>query len=393
MLVCAALVVAAATLSYPTAAGAATSKDKRAQSPRAAKATKAAAKPTGKARSSTTRKAATASAAAAATTAVAARADSAPDDVIYGSREDVQRFADEVAVRHGINAAWLREHLAGARYKPVIARLVMPAPPGTAKNWAAYRDRFVEPVRLRAGREFWNQNEQWLAEAERRYGVPPEIVVGIIGVETIYGRQMGSFRVIDALATLAFDFPTGRRDRTPFFRDELEQFLLLCHERGLDPQQVRGSFAGAIGMPQFMPSNLRRLAVDFDQDGRIDLLQSRADVIGSVAHYLAQHGWQRGLPTHHEIAVPNLAADKAALLEPDILPTFSAQQMVDRGAWLPPAARQYDGKLALVELQNGDGAASHVAGTANFYAITRYNWSSYYAMAVITLGQAIKASR
>ncbi len=326
-------------------------------------------------------------------TAAAARADDAPDDVFYGSRNDVLEFADELAIRQGLDAAWVRAQLSQARYLPAVARLMTPPPAGTAKNWAAYRERFVEPVRLRAGRNFWNANQRWLAEAEARYGVPPEIVVGIIGVETVFGQQMGSFRVIDALATLAFDYPVGRRDRRPFFRDELENYLRMSSDLAIAPASLRGSYAGAIGMPQFMPSSIRKYAVDFDGDGRIDLHENSADVIGSVAHYLAEFGWQRGLPTYFEVGAPVDAGDRAALLGPDILPTFSARDFSERGAWLPPAGIQHEGKLALVELQNGNAAPSFVAGTANFYAITRYNWSSYYAMAVIELGQAIKSTR
>jgi membrane-bound lytic murein transglycosylase B len=321
------------------------------------------------------------------------REDSAPDEVIYGERADVQRFADEIAARHALDPGWVRAQLAQARFQPSVTRFIMPPPAGTAKNWAAYRARFVEPVRLRAGRAFWAANEAWLTEAEARYGVPSEIVVGIIGVETLYGQHMGNFRVIDALATLAFDFPTGRRDRSGFFRDELGEFLRLCHEQGRDPLRMRGSFAGAMGMPQFMPSSMRQYAVDFDADGRIDLHQSAADVIGSVANYLARFGWQRGMPTHHPVAVPVDASDRAALLAPDILPSFVASEFSARGARLPADLGDAAGKLALVELQNGDAAPTYVAGTGNFYAITRYNWSSYYAMAVIELGAAIRANR
>jgi membrane-bound lytic murein transglycosylase B len=296
---------------------------------------------------------------------------------------------------------------------------MMPAPAGTAKNWAAYRERFVEPVRVRAGAEFWNDNRKWLALAEARYGVPPEIVVGIIGVETIYGRNMGSFRVLDALATLAFDFPVVRKDRSPYFRDELESFLVLCHNQGLEPTQPLGSYAGAMGMPQFMPSNVNKYAVDLDGDGHIDLHDNPADVIGSVAHYLAAFGWQRGLPTRFEVAAPVDAHERALMLVPDILPTFTVAEFAAHGAQLDAAAFAFNArraasasaaaasasgasaeqtatvrdqepmKLALVELQNGDAAPSYVAGTSNFYAITRYNWSSYYAMAVIDLGEAV----
>jgi membrane-bound lytic murein transglycosylase B len=310
---------------------------------------------------------------------------------VYGARDDVMRFADEVAARHEgvLDRGWLREHLQRARQVAAVQRLMMPPPAGTAKNWAAYRARFVERDRIAAGAAFWRANATALARAEERWGVPPSIVVGVIGVETYYGRITGGFRVIDALATLAFDFPTGRRDRTPFFRSELEQFLLWCARERCDAQQVQGSFAGAMGLPQFMPGSLNRWAVDFDGDGHVNLAGSAADAIGSVARYLAYFGWQRGVPTHFDVRAPADAANRVWLLGPDILPLFSAEEFIERGAQLTAEGRAHDGPLALVELQNGDSPSSHVAGTRNFWAVTRYNWSSYYAMAVIDLGAAV----
>ena len=302
-------------------------------------------------------------------------------------------FAAEVAERRGMDAAWLRGTLAQAQRLTAVQKLIMPPPAGTAKNWAAYRARFIEPQRIRQGLDFWRQNEAWLQEAYERWGVPAEVVVAIVGVETLYGRVTGNFRVIDALATLSFDFPPGRRDRSAFFREELEEFFVWCDREGVDPLTVQGSFAGAMGLPQFMPGSINRFAVDFDGDGHIDLRRSPADVVGSVAHYLARHGWERGLATTFEVAVPVDTADRATLLGPDILPTFSAADFAARGAVLDPAGRAHDGPLALVELQNGDRAPSHVAGTRNFWAITRYNWSSYYAMAVIDLAAELRQGR
>ncbi|MEO8309723.1 MAG: lytic murein transglycosylase B [Caldimonas sp.] len=316
--------------------------------------------------------------------------DGAPDVVSYGSREDVIRFADEVAERRGLDVEWVKRALAQARFVPVVTRYIMPPTTGTAKNWAAYRARFVEPIRIRAGVAFWRANQRWLAQAEDLYGVPPEVVVGIVGVESIFGRQMGDFRVIDALATLAFDFPTGRRDRSAFFKDELENWFVLCKSEAIDPLAWRGSYAGALGMAQFMPSSFNRYAVDFDGDGHVDLHANAADVIGSVANYLAEFGWKRGMPARFDVKPPTETSERAALLAPDIVPTFTAGEMVQRGAWLPEPALGVDSLLALVELQNGDAAPSYVAGTTNFYALTRYNWSSYYAMAVMELGQAVK---
>jgi len=269
---------------------------------------------------------------------------------------------------------------------------VLPPPAGTPKNWQAYRGRFVEPVRIRAGVAFWRANQATLARAEQTFGVPAEIIVGIIGVETLYGRQMGDFRVLDALATLSFDFPAAHpraQDRRAFFLGELEQLLSLAQRSGSDPLQWRGSYAGAMGLPQFMPSSWARYAIDFDGDGRIDLFHSAADAIGSVANYFTAFGWIRDMPTHYPVQLRSSAQDLDALLAPDILPSFSAAAMAARGVALGGAGAQHVGPLALVELQNGDAEPSYLAGSENFYVITRYNWSSYYAMAVIELGRAV----
>ena len=315
------------------------------------------------------------------------------DTVAYGRREDVVAFAGDVAQRHGLDVDWVVDALAQARFVPTVARLMMPGPPGSAKNWAAYRARAVDTLRIRSGLAFWDDHETWLQLAEERYGVPASIVLGIIGIETIYGRNTGSFRIIDALATLSFDFPTGRSDRTPFFRSELESFMMMCHTGALDPLVPRGSYAGAMGMGQFMPSSVLRYGIDFDEDGSIDLHANPADVIGSVAHYLAAFGWQRDVPARFDVVAPSHTLSRALLLVPDILPSFSAQEFAEHGARLPAQVGEFDGKLALVELHNGDAPPSYVAGTQNFYAITRYNWSSYYAMAVIELGEAIARER
>ena len=320
----------------------------------------------------------------------AVKVDSPPT---YGGRDDVQQFAADVAARRGLDRGWALQQLAQARRQATVERLIMPPPAGTAKNWAVYRDRFVEPQRINAGAAFWQANAAWLRTAEERYGVPPEIVVGIIGVETFYGRHLGGFRTLDALATLAFDFPVGRKDRSAFFRSELEEFLVWTQREGTDPQAIKSSFAGAMGLPQFMPSSINRYAVDFDGDGHIQLQTSAADAIGSVANYLDAFGWRRGMPTHFDVAVPVDLTDRAVLLAPDIVPSFTATQFEERGAVLGAAARAHDGLLALVMLENGDAAATHIAGSSNFYAITRYNWSSYYALAVITLGDAVKRQR
>ena len=308
----------------------------------------------------------------------------------YATRQEVRDFAADVAERRQLPPDWVLAQLAQAQRQPAAQRLMMPPPAGTAKNWAAYHDRFVEPQRIAAGTRFWQDNAELLKRAEQRFGVPAEIIVGIVGVETFYGRVTGNFRVLDVLTTLAFDFPSGRSDRSAFFRGELEEFLVLSQREGVEATRAKGSFAGAMGLPQFMPGSINRYAVDFDGDGHIDLSDSVADVIGSVANFLAAHGWQRGMPITYYVAVPVDTRARATLLAPDNLPSFRAAQMSEYGAELDAAGQRHDGLLALVELQNGREAPSYVAGTSNFYVLTRYNQSSYYAMAVITLGKAIK---
>jgi membrane-bound lytic murein transglycosylase B len=311
----------------------------------------------------------------------------------YRGRPELRAFAQEVATRRNWDPAWVMIQLEGARQLPRVARLIMPPPVGVPKNWAAYRDRFVEPKRIAAGLAFWQQHAAALQRAETQYGVPLEVVVGIIGVETFYGRVTGDFRVLDALATLSFDFPSGRSDRSGFFRSELEELLVLARREGIRADTVKGSYAGAIGWPQFLPGSINRHAVDFDGDGHIDLQRSVIDAIGSVAHYLQAHGWQPGLATHHAVTPPPEGPGRTLLLGPDIKPSFTAAEFAEHGARLDEAGARHTGLLALVEVQNGDAAPSHVAGTQNFWSITRYNWSSYYALAVITLGEAVKAAR
>lgn len=313
------------------------------------------------------------------------------DRASYADRSDAMQLADDIARRHDLPEPWVRSAIAQARYREVVGKLIMPAASPGAKNWAAYRSRFVEPQRLHAGQRFWLVHAADLQRAETRYGVPAHIIAGVIGVETLYGRDTGRFRVLDALTTLSLDFPKGRSDRSAFFRQELGEFLVMCREQGLQPSQVLGSFAGAIGWPQFMPSSIRRHGVDFDGDGHIDLMNSPTDAIGSVANFLAAHGWQAQWPTHFPVQPPASGPQLDTLLAPDIRPTFTASQMHDLGARLPQTAMNHPGPLAMVLLHNAGKPPTIIAGTRNFYAITRYNQSSYYALAVIELGQAISS--
>ena len=305
---------------------------------------------------------------------------------------EVAIWAQETARRLQLEPDWVEKTIQQAQRLPLVEKLVLPPASPVAKDWNAYRSRFIEPVRIQAGRQFWLKHRSTLERAEREYGVPASIIVSIIGVETLYGQNTGNFRVLDALGTLAFHFPTTHpraAERQAFFRSELEQFLLLTSRSGADPLAIRGSYAGALGLPQFMPSSWAKFAVDFDGDGRIDLFGSPADAIGSVAHYFKAFQWHPGMPTHYPVTLTPGQTDMDSLLAPDILPTFSVANFLSKGAALEGAALVHPGPLALIELRNGPNAPSYVAGTENFYAITRYNWSSYYAMAVIELAEAV----
>ncbi len=313
----------------------------------------------------------------------------------YAGRPEAMALADEIAERHGLDRKWVRRTLGKARQVPQVVKLVVPPPVTTPRNWQQYRSRFLETERVQAGVAFWQTHRELLERASSTYGVPAEIIIGIIGVETYYGRHIGRYRVLDALATLAFDFPAEHpraAQRTAFFRAELGEFLKLRQQAGADPFKARGSYAGAMGIPQFMPSSWARHAVDFDGDGRVDLVDSTADAIGSVASYFKAHHWQPGMPTHFPVDFDYERLDMPALLAPDIKPTFAVDQFTAKGILLGAAGRGHAGPLALVELQNGDYSPSYVAGTDNFYVVTRYNWSSYYALAVIELGQAVASA-
>ncbi len=305
----------------------------------------------------------------------------------------VTEFIDEVSAEHGFDREELQSVFRRAQYLDSVVRLINPPPVGKAKNWTAYRDRFIEPRRIKAGVAFWDQYEQTLQRAEKEFGVPADIIVGIIGVETIYGQTTGRFRVPDVLTTLAFAYPdtVNRETRMAYFRGELVQALLYARENGIDPFSLSGSYAGAIGWPQFMPGSIRKFAVDFDGDGKIDLRNSPKDAIGSVASFLALHGWTYGLPLAYRVQV---TPDRrwSGLIGQGLEARFSRAQMEEAGVLVPeavPATVSY----GLVDLEDDDRPVQYWLGTGNFFAITRYNRSYYYAMAVIELGQAVSEQR
>lgn len=299
------------------------------------------------------------------------------------ARDDVRAFVASLVARHGFDESRLIGLLAQARTSQTALRLIQPGPPGR-RSWSAYRGRFVEPRRIREGIQFWEEHADALQQASQRWGVPEEIIVAIIGVETFYGRQTGDFRVIDALATLGFDYAP----RSDYFRGELEQFLLLAREGRVDALETRGSYAGAIGLPQFMPTSIRNWGVDFDSDGRIDLRHSPTDAIGSVARFLAEHGWRSGATTHYPVAMAE-DARIAPALEAGIPPKLTMLELMRLGI-SSPAEIPASEKLALIDLPDPDAPTSYVLGAHNFYVVTRYNRSYFYAMAVIELAQMIR---
>ena len=318
-----------------------------------------------------------------------------PLDGSYAGRPEVMEQVPAMARRLRLPEVYVRNAIGNADYLPAVPRLILPAGQGVRRNWGVYRSRFVEPLRIRAGVQFWRENAPALRRAEREFGVPAHFIVGIIGVETIFGRNVGNMRVIDTLSTLSFDFPQQHpraAARNQFFREELQAYLLLCARNGDNPLALQGSYAGAMGLPQFMPSSWLKYALDYDGDRHVDLFASPADAIGSVANYFVSFGWEPGLPPLYDVAFDAPHLQLPTLLASDIVPAFTLQEFSALGAQVQHAAPHLgrSGKLALIELENGPSAPSYYAGTQNFYVITRYNNSSYYAKAVIDLGEAVR---
>ena len=304
-----------------------------------------------------------------------------PAAAIDTRRADVKSFINEVSSKDSISKRQLRKLLNGAKSQPAIID-AMNRPAEKAKPWYEYRPIFLTEKRIQEGADFWIAHRQELDRASVKSGVAPEYLAAIVGVETFYGRLTGSYRVLDALATLSFDYPA----RAKFFRDELEQFILLSRDLGLDPKVVKGSYAGAMGAPQFMPSNYRRYAVDANADGHIDLWNNWADVCASVGNYLKEHGWNAGEPVLSDAAVDE---DKTADLDgrklalSDTVESLKAKG-VNFDSSLPPEA-----PALLIAADEADGVHWRV-GYNNFYVITRYNHSALYAMAVYELASAMK---
>lgn len=299
---------------------------------------------------------------------------------------DKDQFIDKMVSKHGFERQQLHNILAQANKLDWVINLMdKQAPKSSTSNvpngaWIRYRNKFITPSNLSKGVDFWNQYEKELQRAYNEYGVPPEIIVGIIGVETGWGRVMGNTKIIDALSTLAFYYPR----RAQYFTNELEDFLIMCRDEGVDPFDLSGSFAGAMGYGQFMPSAFRRHAVDFNQDGHVDLWDP-IDAIGSVANYFKAHGWQRG----KKVAV--MAHGQALALETGFHTKYSIEKLAKAGL-KPKSSLEGHNQVSLLRLDVGD-RYQYWYGLPNFYVITRYNHSSHYAMAIWQLGKAVKAAR
>jgi len=305
-----------------------------------------------------------------------------PAAALDAGREDVRQFMQEMLHKHHFDAAWLAGVIATAESQPKIIEL-MSRPAEQVMAWHDYRDHFLTPERIAAGLAFWTEHRERLAEIERTTGVSQHAIVGILGVETLFGRITGRFRVIDALATLAFDYPP----RSKYFRDELEQFLLLARDNQIDTATVLGSYAGAMGRAQFMPRSYRAYAVDGDGDDRSDLWGSWDDAMASVANYLAKHGWRAGEPVAAPASLWFPRAD--ALSAGSLAPDTTVKALRDRGLSFETGL---DGKAPAFFISvAGDEGPEYRAGFFNCGVITRYNRSVMYALAVHDLGSRIES--
>ena len=298
----------------------------------------------------------------------------------YLDNENARTFTNKMVKDHGFERAWVEQLLAQAERKQSILDAISRPAEGTME-WKNYRKIFIQDSRIDQGVEFWREHRKTLERAEKQYGVPASIIVAIIGVETRYGRHMGSYRVLDALATLGFDYPK----RGKFFSRQLEEYLLMTREQKLDPLSLSGSYAGAMGFGQFIPSSYRSFAVDFDGDGVADIVNNPVDAIGSVANYFAKHKWRTGELVALKAAVSD--DHDASVFEAGLKPKWNVAELAGKGV---TAYSKLDGKAEASAIRFlGDGGEEYWLGLHNFYVITRYNHSSMYAMAVYQLSQLV----
>jgi len=299
-------------------------------------------------------------------------------------RPQAQQFIDMMMSKHQFERAALTQLLSETELSSEIIKAI--TRPYESKPWHQYRPIFVTQKRIKRGLEFWQANSETLARAEKEYGVPPEIITAIIGVESFYGVHKGRYRVLDALTTLGFDYPK----RGKFFRRELAQYLLLTREEGVDPRSIKGSYAGAMGQPQFIASSYRAYAVDFNDDGIRDLWDSTEDVIGSVANYFRRHGWQQDQPIASRAKINDNGFKK--VIKRSLKPTMTVAQFNTHGVALDasPAEGVTDAtKATLIELKN-ESTNEYWLGYRNFYVISRYNHSALYSMAVFQLATELR---
>ena len=294
---------------------------------------------------------------------------------------DEQAFIDKMVQEHQFDAAEISSLLSQAKKQQSIID-AMSRPAEKRLNWGQYRKIFITDKRIKGGMKFWKENQVILEQAEKTYGVPAQIITAIVGVETFYGRITGKYSVLDSLYTLGFHYPP----RAKFFRSELEEFLQLAREEGVSPAEPLGSYAGAMGRPQFISSSFRAYAVDFDKDGKRDIWENNADVIGSVANYFKRHGWKAGEPVAQLVTGAKKGFDEE--IKAGYKPSLDVNALIDKGIILGSSLDK-DAKVALLEMESDDGNEYWVA-SPNFYAITRYNHSPLYAMAVFQLSEAIR---
>ncbi len=304
----------------------------------------------------------------------------------YQKRKEVKEFVAEMVKRHGFKQKELTRVFAQAQYQPTIVKAMDQPPESALGSWQAYRAIFIKPERIEAGAQFWNRNADALKRAADEFGVSEDVIVGIIGVETTFGRNIGTYRVIDALATLAFDYPK----RSAYFRVELEHYLVFSRDQKIDPLRVKGSYAGAIGIPQFMPGSYRRFAVDFDGDGQINLATSPADAIGSIGNFLKSHGWLRGQPVAFGAEVSGDGWRKLA--GSGVVPATRFADLPSYGL-KTAAALPGDTLCALIELDSPGQPSDFRVTLQNFFVLTRYNRSNLYAAAVLDLAAEIVRAR
>lgn len=302
-------------------------------------------------------------------------------DTAFTQRKDVQLFIKEMVKKYHFNARELTATLKQVQLQPKIIESM--EKPFEKKNWDVYRDLFLTPARLKAGMAYWAANKQTLEQAQKQYGVAPEIIVAILGVETLYGERQGDNRVLDALSTLAFDYPK----RSTYFKHELQQYLLLCREHKVPATKYRGSYAGAIGQPQFMPSSYRNFAVDFHHKGIRDLVDNNDDSIASVANYFKAHGWQAnaGVAQHAKLIGTRY---KHLQINPRKA-NYYYSQLIANGIKPMTAAHNHPARAGLIELTTANGNEYWLA-YPNFFVITRYNSSPQYALVVYLFSQQLK---